>query len=159
MKNLNKYITVVLALSLVSCSSLTSNKTASAEPAMEMHHHSHQEGPVEMDADLPIFEPSNLTFTNKADFVNSENIFIRHNTPLVNKEKVIQFYRENLPKNGWTINKEKSLDNKIAIQKGDRFATVRIFEMQYQDSTNLAFSINLVKPKETMNHNESHLIE
>lgn len=142
---------VLLVLAFTSCSASIAEEKATTELEIN-HHHSHDQGPVEMDADLPIFEPSLLTFTNTAEFVNSENIFVRHNTPLSNKDEVIKFYRETLPLKGWVINEETSTELKIAVQKEDRFATVRIFEMDYHDSTDLAFSINLVKPKSAVKH-------
>ena len=102
---------------------------------------------VDLDADLPIFQPSQRTFINYLDFNTSENVYVRQNTTMDNKSKIIDFYKENLPKNGWTINPEKSTEEKMTIQKGNRYATIRLFEMKQSDTVILAYSINLVRPK------------
>lgn len=109
-----------------------------------MMHMASQE--VNMDPDLPIFQPSKRTYNNYIKIDSVENVYLRQNTALKNKSAVIAFYKENLPKNGWSVNLERSTQEKFVLAKADRYATIRIFEMKQADSMTLAISINMLRP-------------
>ncbi len=151
----------LFGLSLFSYSSkqTTTSETTTNDKEMDTHMHHADFSQVELDADLPIFQPSERTFTNYLDFKTSENIYIRQNTSMINKSKLIAYYKENLPKNGWTIASEKSSDEKFVVKKGDRYATIRLFEMKQADTISLAYSINLVRPKLVPQNIEAKAVE
>lgn len=150
MKNI-QYVGLLgfLVLALLSCSPKEKDSSKIVANTDEMHSHMNHvdQIQVELDADLPIFQPSERTYTNYVDFKTSENVYVRQNTSMNNKSKVIAFYKENLLKNGWILNVDRSNDEKMVVRKDDRYATIRLFELKQADTISLAFSINLVRPK------------
>ena len=72
---------------------------------------------------------------------------------------MIAFYKENLPKNGWILNTEKSSEDKMVVKKEDHYATIRLFELKQADTICLAYSINLVRPKLASQNTEAKAVE
>lgn len=132
----------ILTISLFKCSSKNKHK----EKQLHNHHMHMANMEVVLDADMPIFKPSQRSYSNFLKVNNVVNIYLRQNTSLKNKAKLLVFYKEKLQKNGWAINQARSTVQKFVLTKDNRHATIRIFEMKQGDSVSLAFSINLLRP-------------
>lgn len=153
-----------LSIGLVSCTdkkaahhSAEIHKTHDEHEAMDltqmphdnadMMHRHHEEINAELPADLPVFEESVKTYSNFVNFINATNTFVRYNSKPELKSKISAFYTTQLVENGWEIHPSKSREDKLVISKKERFATVRMMDMQLGDSMTVAVTINLVEPK------------
>lgn len=113
----------------------------------DMMHMHHEEIDAELPGDLPVFEESVKTYSNFVNFINSTNTFVRYNSKPEFKSEISEFYTSKLVENGWKIDPLKSKEDKLVVSKKERFATVRMMDMQLGDSMTVAVTINLVEPK------------